>query len=133
MAPHDQAARLCRERDGRLLRAMVVMLFVSACLVGAVLGIVGVKVSQVRLSYRLDQLRVLQTDLEEVTRQLRVELVTLKALSRVESKARDELGMFPPSRDQVRLAREYVPGITGTASLRTAREDRLPPGGPPTP
>lgn len=145
MSPGNQSARLIRERDRGLFRAMGATLLVSACLVGVVLGIVGLKVTQVRLSYRLDQLRLVRSQLEEVNRQLRVELATLRALARIESKARGELGMLPPSRNQVRLAREYVPGRApdagthaegvghvgrGTASLRTAWEEPLAPPGP---
>lgn len=130
MTPADQSARLVRERDPRLWRAMGTTLLVTACLVGAVLGIVGLKVAQVRLSYRLDQLRLVRSQLEGVNRQLRVEHATLRALARIESKARGELGMLSPSRNQVRLAREYVPGVGGTASLRTAWEEPLAPPGP---
>ena len=125
MAPGDQSAGLVRERDGRLLRLMGAALLISACLVGVVLGIVGLKVHQIRLSYRLDQLRLVRSELTEVNRQLRVELATLRTPARIESKARGELGMLAPSRSQVRLAREYVPGTSGTASLRTAWEEPL--------
>ena len=135
----DQSARLVRERDGRLTRVMGATLLISACLVGMVLGIVGIKVNQVRLSYRLDQLRLVRSELREVNRQLRVELATLRTPARIESKARAELGMLAPSRNQVRLAREYVPGRApdaagvgrGTASLRTAWEEPLAPHRPP--
>ncbi len=128
MTPGDQSARLVRERDGRLLRLMGATLVVTACLVGLILGLVGVKVNQVRLSYRLDQLRLARSELREVNRQLRVELATLRTPARIESKARGELGMLAPSRSQVRLAREYVPGTTsGAASLRTAWEEPLVP------
>ena len=138
MAPGDQSARVIRERDRGLLMAMGVTLLISACLVGGVLGIVGLKVNQVKLSYRLEQVRLVREQLEEVNRQLRVELATLRALARIESKARGELGMLPPSRDQVRMAREYVPGRApdarglgrGTASLRTAWEEPPAPPGP---
>ncbi|MBI2554457.1 MAG: cell division protein FtsL [Candidatus Rokubacteria bacterium] len=109
MAPGDQSARVIREWDRGLFRAMGATLLISACLVGGVLGIVGPKVNQVKLSYQLEQLRGVRGQLEEVNRQLRVELATLRALSRIESKARGELGMLPPSRNQVRMAREYVP------------------------
>lgn len=129
MVDQEQAARLVRERDRGRLRAMGVALMVSACLVGVVLGVVGLRVQQVRLSYRLDELRLVRSQLEEATRQLTVELATLKALPRIESKARVELGMRPPSDDQVRMAREYVPGGRATASLRTAWEERLAPRG----
>jgi cell division protein FtsL len=92
--------------------------------VGGVLGFVGVKVQQVRASYRLDDLRALRMDVEKLNRQLKVELATLTALSRVETKARTELGLAPPALGQVRLAREYVGG-RGSASNRTAWEERL--------
>ncbi len=130
MVPGDQWAGLVRERDRHLWRSMGATLLISACLVGTVLGIVALKVNQVRLSYRLDQLRLVRGELEEVNRQLGVELGTLRTLARIESKARAELGMLAPSRHQVRLAREYVLGSTGTtASLRTAWEDWLAPPG----
>lgn len=131
MAPGDQSARVIRERDRGLLRAMGTTLLISACLVGGVLGIVGLRVNQVKLSYRLEQLRQTRGQLEEVSRQLGVELATLRALARIESKARGELGMLSPSRSQVRMAREYVPGrAPAAASLRTAWEE---PPGPPGP
>lgn len=130
MTPGDQSARLIRERDRGLLRAMGATLLISALLVGGVLGIVGLRVHQVKLSYRLEQLRQTRGQLEEVNRQLRVELATLRALARIESKARGELGMLSPSRSQVRMAREYVPGSGGAASLRTAWEEPQAPPGP---
>ena len=130
MVPGDQTARLHRERDRRLWRQMGVTLFLSACLVGLVLGIVGLRVTQVRFSYRLDQLRAARTDLEDVNRRLKVEVATLRSLARIESRARGELGMLPPSPGQVRLAREYLPGGTGTTPLRTAWEEQLAPAGP---
>jgi hypothetical protein len=54
-----------------------------------------------------------------------VELATLKSLARIEGKARAELGMVPPGRDQVRLAREFVPGgggVSARAPLTAAAE-----------
>mgnify|MGYP001592971329 FL=1 len=123
MAPGDQSAGVIRERDRGRFRAMGATLLISACLVGGVLGIVGLKVNQVKLSYRLEQLRLVRGQLEGVNRQLQVELATLRALARIESKARAELGLRVPSRDQVRMAREYVPGTGGAASLRIAWEE----------
>jgi len=112
----QQAARFHRDSDRRLRRAMAAGLMCSAMLVGGVLGVVGLKVQQVRLSYRLDALRAARAETEELNRRLRVELATLTSLARIESKARAELGMVAPTRDQVMLAREFVPGGSGLSA-----------------
>src|SRR3989304_4142799 len=104
MAPGDQSTRVIRERDRGLLRAMGATLLISPCLVGGVLGIVGLRFNQVKLSYRLEQVRQTRGQLEEVNRQLGVELATLRALARIESKARGELGVLSPSRRPGRMA-----------------------------
>ena len=112
----QQAARFHRDSDRRLRRAMAAGLVCSAMLVGGVLGVVGLKVQQVRLSYRLDALRAARAATEELNRRLLVELATLTSLARIESKARAELGMVAPARDQVMLAREFVPGGSGLSA-----------------
>lgn len=114
----QQAARFHWESDRRRLRAMAIALVGTGCLVGLVLGVVGLRVQQVRLSYRLDTLRTTRAELEEARGRLRVELATLKSLARIETRARAELGMVTPAGDQVRLAREFVTGAPGgTAAL----------------
>jgi cell division protein FtsL len=85
--------------------------------VALVLGVVGLRVQQVRMSYRLDALRQHRGEVEETNRRLRVEMATLRSLSRIEGKARTELGMVAPGRDQVRLAREFLQGGAGAAAL----------------
>jgi cell division protein FtsL len=129
---HQQAARFHRQRDRRRLRAMAVSLACAAFLVALVLGVVGLRLQQVRLSYRLDALRTARSELEETRNRLRVEQATLKSLARIEGKARAELGMVPPARDQVRLAREFVPAGAGLTSLAplTAAVDPSAPRGP---
>jgi cell division protein FtsL len=124
--PGQRAARFHRDSDRRRLRAMAAALCSAALLVSLLLGLVGLRLHQVRLAYRLDTLRVARAEVEETTRELRVELATLRALARVELKARTELGMVPSGRDQVRLAREFVPGTGGLAagSPRIAQTDR---------
>ena len=112
---HPQAARFHRESDRRRLRAMAASLAWAGVLVALILSVVGLRVQQVRLSYRLDGLRSARAELEERQGRLRVELASLKSLARIEVKAR-ELGMAPPARDQVRLAREFVPGGNGLSS-----------------
>ena len=128
MSPPDQASRVVRERDRRRLRVMGIALGLSACLMVGALGVVGLKVQQVLLSYRLEALRAVKGELDELNRQLRVELATLRSLARIEDKALTELGMAPPARHQVRLAREFVAGGDGTASLKIAWESRAPDG-----
>lgn len=126
MSPPDQASRVIRERDRYRLRAMGLALGLAACLMVGALGVVGLKVQQVLLSYRLDSLRAAKGEADELNRQLRVELATLRSLARIEDKALGELGMVPPARHQVRLAREFVTDGDGTVSLRTAWETRTP-------
>ena len=92
-----QAARFHRDSDRRRLRAMAVSLACAGFLVALILGVVGLRVQQVRLSYRLDALRAARTELEETRNRLRVELATLKSLARIEGKARAELGMVLPA------------------------------------
>lgn len=125
MAPRDQLVRLRRERDRRRIRAMALALALVALPVGGVLGVVGVRVQQVRVSYRLDDLRALREDVEKLNRQLKVEVATLTALARVETRARTELGLAPPAAGQVSLVREYVGDGRGSASSRTAWAERV--------
>lgn len=123
----QQGARFHRERDHRRLRAMGVGVALGALLTAGVLGVVGLRAHQVRLSYRLDALRTTRAEAEELNRRLAVELATLRSLARIEEKARRELGMVAPGRDQVVLAREFVAGGSGTsraAPARTAAVDR---------
>lgn len=125
--PREQeVARFHRESDRRRLRSMAGALLCAGFLVALILGMVAFRVQQVRLSYRLDALRATKVELEEANRRLRVELATLKSLARIDGKARAELGMMPPARNQVRLAREFVPGGSGlgAAAPRTALVER---------
>jgi cell division protein FtsL len=99
----------------------------ATVLVLLVLSVLGIRLHQVRLSYRLDGLRRIRAELEESRSRLRVEAETLRSLARIEGKARAELGMVPPGPDQVRLAREFVTGGDGfgMAAPLTASVDDL--------
>jgi cell division protein FtsL len=116
-ARQPEAVRRHHQKDRRRLRSMATAVVGAGMAVVLILGVVGLRVQQVRLSYRLDVLRTARTELEEMRNRLRVEQATLKSLARIEGKARAELGMAPPARDQVRLAREFVPGGRGAAGL----------------
>ena len=113
----QETARFHRERDRGRLRTMARGLLAAGLLVVLVLGLVALRVQQVRLSYRLDGLRAEKAELEETGSRLRVELATLMSLARIESKARVELGMVRPAGDQVRLAREFVTGGDGQQAM----------------
>ncbi len=132
-SPREQEiARFHRASDRRRLRSMAAALLGAGVLVALVLGMVALRVQQVRMSYRLDALRTTRVELEEANRRLRVEMATLKSLARIDGKARGELGMVPPARNQVRLAREFVPGGSGlsAAAPLTASVQRVTPAGP---
>lgn len=130
-----QAGSLVRERDRRRLRAMAGVLALGGLLVGGVLGYVGLHVQRVRVSYELEDLRALRTDVEEQNRKLRLEVLSLRSFARVDSAAR-RLGLTEPARDQVRLAREFEnrtgeeTAMTDDAGVRTAARSELPPGAP---
>ena len=112
-----KAQRLHREPDPRVRRVLGVALATSALLVAGALTVVGVRLEQVHLAYRLDALRGDRTRAAETIRQLEIEVATLRSPSRLEARAR-QIGLVAPGRDQVRLAREYVSAGTGLAAER---------------
>ena len=116
-ARQPEAVRRHRQSDRRRLRSMANAVVGAGLVVALILGVVGLRVQQVRMSYRLDALRNSRAEVEEANRRLRVEMATLRSLARIEGKARTELGMVAPTRDQIRLAREFVPGGKGAAAL----------------
>ncbi len=124
--------RLHREQDPRVRRSLVGALLVSAALIGGGLGVVGLRVQQVHLAYQLDRLQRERTQVETAIRQLEVEVATLQAPARVEQRAR-QLGLTPPDRQQVRLAREFVTAGTGLAAAHRSRVAAAPEGTTRTP
>ena len=111
-----------RGSDRRRLRAMLAGIAAAGVVVALVLGLVGLRMQQVRLSYRLDILRTTKAGAEEMNRRLLVEKASLQSLARIEDEARTRLGMVAPTQQQVQLAREFMGGGTATAALggRTA-------------
>jgi cell division protein FtsL len=117
--------RLHRERDPRVQRSLTAAALLSALLVGGGLGVVALRVQQVHLAYQLDALRGERARVEVLLRQLEIEVATLRSPGRVEVRAR-QLGMTVPGREQVRQAREYVPGgSNGVAAARVVRSESL--------
>jgi cell division protein FtsL len=109
-----KSQRLHRERDPRVRRSLALAVAAGAVVILTGLAVVGLRVQQVHLAYRLDALRGERAALATLTRELEVQVATLRAPARLEQRAR-ELGLVPPGRDQVRLAREYVAGGAGAA------------------
>src|SRR5262249_61335261 len=110
---NQHMAHFHRESDHHRLRAMLTGAMAAGVLVTLVLGLVGLRVQQVRLSYRLDALRAARTQAEERNRRLNVEKASLQSLARIEVEARTRFGMVAPTQQQVQLAREFVAGGAG--------------------
>ena len=116
--------RLHREQDPRVRRSLAAALACAVLLVIAGLGIVALRIEQVQLAYRVDALRAERARTDRLVRQLEVQVDTLRAPGRLEARAR-EIGLTTPARDQVRLAREYVPTGTGTAAAQVAGTEAI--------
>ena len=117
--------RLHRDTDPRLRRSLAAALLCSAVIVLGLLVVVFLRVQQVHLAYQLDALRGERARVEVLLRQLEIEVATLRSPGRVEVRAR-QLGMTVPGREQVRQAREYVPGGSkGVAAARVVRSESL--------
>lgn len=119
--------RLHRERDPQVQRSFTAAVVVSALLVAGALGVVGLRVQQVHLAYQLDALRAERERAQTLSRQLEVEVATLRSPGRVEAGAR-RLGMIAPGRGQVVLAREFVAGSVGVAAVHRSRVATIVPG-----
>jgi cell division protein FtsL len=117
--------RLERERDPRVRRTLLAAVCGATLLVVVGLGLTALRVHDRQLAYRLDALRAERARSERVVRELRIEIATLSAPARLEMQAR-QLGMTAPGKDQVRLAREYVPAASGpAAAARVAGSEAL--------
>ncbi|MBI4256382.1 MAG: cell division protein FtsL [Candidatus Rokubacteria bacterium] len=110
--------RLVREHDPRVRRSAAAALAGAALLVGAALGVAGLRVQQVHLTYRTEALRAERARADALNRQLDIEVATLRSPGRIETRAR-QLGLVPPGRDQIRLAREFTAAGTGLAADRS--------------
>ena len=116
--------RVHREHDPRARRVLVTALAAAALLVGGALTVVAMRIEQVQLAYRLDEVRAQQARAQGNVRQLEIEVATLRSPARVEARAR-QLGLSAPGRGQIRLAREYVAGGTSLAATRVGRVEAL--------
>jgi cell division protein FtsL len=84
---------------GRGYVPLVCLIIVAAA--AAFVYHLGVRFEGVRLGYETSKARALQTKLLLERRELRLELASLKAPARVQSDARDRLGMEVPDHDRI--------------------------------
>ena len=117
-----KAQRPQREQDPRVRRSVALALGGAVLLVASALGMAGLRLEQYHLAYRLDQIRTERGRLERTLRELEVEVATLRSPARVETRAR-QLGLVSPAREQLVLAREFVPAGRGLAAADRARAE----------
>src|SRR5207249_9104146 len=88
--------RRSSDLDPRMRRSFAAALALSAVLVVVALLLVGLRVQQVHLAYRLDALRAERARTETLIRQLELEVATLRSPVRVDQRAR-QLGLTAPA------------------------------------
>jgi cell division protein FtsL len=88
------------ERKQRRRQNLAVVLL-ALCLVGVALLHVWLRLQVVHMGYALSTTSKLQNQLEQESRELKVELATLTSPDRLETMARKRLGLAPPEKGQV--------------------------------
>ena len=98
-SPRRQARGGTGERDwvGNFLATI----FLVACLVSRALAHVWLRLQVIHLGYVLSTTSKLQGQLEQVNRELKLELATLTSPDRLEELARSRLGLREPEQGQV--------------------------------
>jgi len=99
--------RMVREKDRARSRELVRFLLYGAAIVVPLLGYVWQRVDFLRVSYRVEKLEARRKDLSELEHQLTLERATLLDNTRIERKARKELGMIDPPAADVRRVKPF--------------------------
>lgn len=89
------------ERSGGKRRRFVIGALLGLGLIGTVLVHVWVRLQVVSMGYVLSTTSKLQTRLEQENRELKVELATMTSPDRLETLARQRLGLVQPEKGQV--------------------------------
>ena len=97
---------LVRERDRRRWRELALVLLVVVCLGGGLLAYTWIHLEGTRAGYRINTLEKELAELERTERQLRLKAANLASPSQIERRAVEELGMQPPTLEQVVFWRE---------------------------
>lgn len=100
---------LVRERDRRLLRELFAVLLTIVVVGSGLLVYTWMHIEILRTGYRTDRLEKRLHRLLEAERQLRLEAAYRGHPERLERRAREELGMAPPTLEQTLFYEELVP------------------------
>lgn len=92
---------LVRERDRRRHRELALVLLVVLCLGGGLLAYTWIHLEMLSTGYEIDKLEKSLDELSKKERQLRLEASYLAGPSQIERRAVTELGMQPPTLEQM--------------------------------
>ena len=112
---------IVREVDEARQRALLRSTLVSGLLVVVVLFSVWQKFQLVSHGYAMETLQKQRAAEEEVNRQLRLEIETLRAPRRIERIATEQLHLVAPSPDQAIVIERVVPAAPPQKSVVAAR------------
>lgn len=80
-------------------RLLAMIFLLALVIVGLLLGIVALRIEQIQVAYRLDNLRAERFEIERLVEKLNVEIATLTSPQRLDSAARSRgMAQSPPSR-----------------------------------
>ena len=124
---------LVREPDRRRTRELLALLLSPLPPLAVLFAAVWTNLETFRLGYQIERLQKQKETLAEKQRQLEMERARVSALARVETVARERLGLVTPGRDQVVFVRDAALGAAPMAPspARAAAAPEL--QGPPAP
>ena len=102
---------LVREPDRRRTRELLALLLSALPPMVVLFAAIWANLETFRLGYQVERLQKQKESLAERQRQLEMERARVSALSRVETVARERLGLVTPGRDQVVFVKDGVPGM----------------------
>ena len=112
---------IVREVDERRQRELWTSVGIAGLLVIVLLFSAWQHFELLRHGYKADQLERERAAEEEITRQLRLEIETLKAPQRIESLATTKLHMVTPTRDEASVIERVVPPAPPAKSVVALR------------
>ena len=109
---------LVREPDRRRTRELLALLLSPLPPLAVLFAAVWTNLETFRLGYQIESLQKQKESLAEKQRQLEMERARVSALARVETVARERLGLVTPGRDQVVFVRDGAFGASPTIPAR---------------